>query len=68
MFYSSGLNGNMAFETTLITYEGNSDWVDATIRDAKDCLESKTLPANNNDCDNCRYFIQRKDIEYQYDE
>jgi len=67
MFYADGLNGNMAFETTLIEYDGNFDWVDGAIRDAKDCLHAETLPSSGDECDNCRYFNQRNNIENQYD-
>ena len=51
LFYSDGVNGNMAFETTLIEYDGNFDWVDSAICGAKDCLHSEALPDGADDCD-----------------
>jgi CRISPR/Cas system-associated exonuclease Cas4 (RecB family) len=48
-------DGKLEFEVTLIPYTGNSDWVEATLEEIKETLESNTLPKPNPDCDYCRY-------------
>ena len=67
-FYFEDCEGRMIFDTTMIAYEGTSDWVEKSIVDAKDCLHSEALPQSADDCDNCRYFLQRADIENEFTE
>lgn len=62
-FYDKKLDGIMHFDTTLIPYKGNSDWVDATVVEAVECLKENAIPTGADDCDNCRYFHQRADLE-----
>jgi hypothetical protein len=61
-FYAAGLDGLMHFETTLIAYDGDSDWVDGAISRAVACLRSAAMPASGGDCDNCRYFSERAGV------
>jgi hypothetical protein len=59
-FYPNGnTEGVMRFASTLIPYEGTSDWVDNAISDAVNCLKQDVLPASGGDCDSCRYFSER---------
>ncbi len=62
IFYAEGLHGLMRFETTLIAYEGNCEWVDEAITRAVACLRSADLPASGADCDTCRYFAERSGL------
>lgn len=48
-------NNTLTFDTRLIPYEGNADWVEPTIMDIKACLESSEIPQTGEDCDYCRY-------------
>ena len=50
-----GFNNRLVFETTLIAYEGNDDWVEPTILETKACLEDSRVPKASGDCDYCRY-------------
>ena len=52
--------GVMNFKTTLIEYVGDSSWVENTIMEAKSCLTNEYLLAGADDCDSCRYFLNRK--------
>jgi hypothetical protein len=62
-FYSEGTHGVMNFATTLIAYDGNDSWVDAKIVEAMECYQADELPQRGSDCDNCRYFEQRAELE-----
>ena len=53
-------DGRLEFDTTLIAYEGNDSWVEATLHDIHKCLNSDTIPQADKDCDFCKY---RKEIE-----
>ena len=62
-FYKNDFKGVMNFKTTLIEYDGDSNWVEETIMQTKNCLASNSLPKSRDDCDNCRYFGQRDHFE-----
>ena len=66
-FYQDDNQGVMRFKTTLITYEGNSDWVDGKISAAVECLNADFSPRGGDDCDDCRYFSQRAKLEAAFD-
>jgi PD-(D/E)XK nuclease superfamily len=62
-FYENGTDGVMHFETTLISYTGNSSWVDDAVSAAINCLHGDSIPSSGVECDNCRYYSDRKNIE-----
>lgn len=62
-FYDKALDGIMHFDTTLIPYEGNCDWVDSKVVEAFECLKADNIPNRADDCDNCRYFYERVGLE-----
>lgn len=45
----------LTFDTRLIPYTGNADWVEPVIFDIKKCLDSDKVPASGEDCDFCKY-------------
>lgn len=55
-------DNKLVFETTLIAYEGNDEWVEPTILEIKDCLDDGRVPKAADDCDYCRYreFVGKK--------
>ena len=55
--------GRMLFRTTLIPYDGNTEWVDDIIYQCKDTLKSEEIPEGSEGCDSCRYFRERSEIE-----
>jgi hypothetical protein len=48
----------LRFRTRLISYDGNTDWVDPTIRDVADCLSSDRPPAASANCEFCNYIAR----------
>lgn len=62
-FYDSDGAGVMRFATTLIAYDGDDSWVDDAVNAAVACLQSDALPDKGKDCDSCRYYDQRAQIE-----
>jgi hypothetical protein len=70
--YANGLlsesvfNNRLIFETTLLPYTGNPDWVEDTIFRIKETLDTDTLPAPSDVCEHCQYCYTREHIEGQY--
>ncbi|MFH1714592.1 MAG: PD-(D/E)XK nuclease family protein [Elusimicrobiota bacterium] len=48
-------DGKLEFDTTLIVYKGNDNWVENTIKAIHKCLNSENIPKANKDCDYCAY-------------
>ena len=45
----------LEFRVNLIPYKGDDSWVEKTIFDIYNCLNSEKIPEANPDCDYCRY-------------
>ena len=45
----------LIFDVTLIPYTGNTDWVEPTLMDIKQTLDTDALPPVGDDCDYCTY-------------
>ena len=43
------------FKTKLISYDGNTDWIDSTLIKAKETLSSDSIPNAGRYCDLCKY-------------
>jgi hypothetical protein len=56
-------DAKLEFDITLISYEGNDDWVEKAIIDAHKCLVKDSIPEPDNDCDYCKYFNARHDLD-----
>ena len=67
--YANGKKDKEAFDKKLefdiyvIPYQGNSDWVDKSIIEAKECLSQEEIPQAADDCDYCRYHVARNEKE-----
>jgi len=48
-------DGKLEFELTIIPYTGSDAWVEATILEIHDCLNSLAIPEANPECDYCTY-------------
>lgn len=48
-------DGKLEFDVVLLPYTGNADWVDGTLYEIKNCLESDVLPEASKNCDYCLY-------------
>jgi len=55
-------DAKLEFDVTVIPYKGDDSWLEPTLLDIKETLESDELPAVAQDCDYCTYreFVGRK--------
>lgn len=56
-------DGRLEFDIKIIPYEGDDSWVEKTIKEAIDCLNSGVLPGPGDDCDFCKYRQAAKKLE-----
>ena len=56
-------DGKFEFDVTLIPYKGNSSWVDKTILNIHECLNSDEIPMPGSECDYCSYIEAVKRFE-----
>lgn len=50
------------FDVNLIPYTGDDSWVEGTLHEIKECLESSTIPETGESCDWCRYVEARNNL------
>ena len=55
-------NKKLNFKTTLLSYKLNTDYIEDTLVDLKACLDSDKYPSSGNDCDNCRWYNEKKKL------
>jgi len=48
-------NLRLEFDISVIPYNGNDEWVEPTLVKARKCLDSKSIPKADPDCDFCRF-------------
>ena len=53
---------NINFKTSLLSYELKTDYIEQTLIELEKCLEKEKPPISGIDCDNCRWFGERKKI------
>ena len=51
-------NGKLDFDVKLISYTGNTDWIEPTLAKIKDCLDSEAIPNASESCKHCSYVIK----------
>lgn len=56
-------DGKLEFDIKLIAYEGDDNWVEQTILNAIDCLNSDIIPDSGEDCDYCKYRQAAQEVE-----
>lgn len=56
-------NNELKFNMEITPYRGATDWVGQALMDAKDCLESATIPNAHPSCDYCAYYEKRFSFE-----
>lgn len=67
--YCNGITDKEAFDAKLefdikvIPYEGDTLWIDGTVKDAIACLNSDKLPESGEDCDFCKYRKAVREVE-----
>jgi hypothetical protein len=55
-------DAKLEFDVTVIPYEGNPDWIEATLIEAKACLSGDQFPDPHPDCDFCAYRKAVRDV------
>ncbi len=56
-------DGKLEFDIHLIPYQGKTDWIEQTINQIHQCLNSQNIPKSNPDCDYCSYWQSRDQAE-----
>jgi hypothetical protein len=56
---ADGFYNKVEFKTKIISYDGNDDWIEPTLKDIKKTLELPMMPANSETCDYCAYTGSR---------
>lgn len=56
-------DGKLEFDVTLIPYKGNDSWIEKTILNIHECLNSDEIPTAGSDCDYCAYTEAVKNFE-----
>jgi CRISPR/Cas system-associated exonuclease Cas4 (RecB family) len=64
VFANAGKNrpnfdARLEFELSIISYTGNTSWIDPVIFDIKRCLNSEVIPNSNPSCEHCAYYQNR---------
>jgi hypothetical protein len=62
-----GFDNKVEFQTHVFPHHGNSDWVEQTIINMKQCMDSDTMPpvgtaAMGGPCEFCTYARQRTEL------
>jgi CRISPR/Cas system-associated exonuclease Cas4 (RecB family) len=52
---ASSFDNTLEFETTLVSCEGDTAWIEPTLHEIKKCLESDTIPPVGTSCEFCPY-------------
>jgi hypothetical protein len=52
-------DNNLIFEANLVSYEGSSHWIEATLDSIYLNLNEPEVPESGDDCDICRFFNER---------
>ncbi len=56
-------DAKLEFDVTLIGYDGTDEWVEKTIKEIHQCLQSDTIPECSDECDFCAYRQAAKEVE-----
>lgn len=54
----SAFNERLDFTVSVLPYEGNDSWVESTLGEAKNCLDSDFIPNASKECDYCQYALR----------
>ena len=56
-------NNKVIFKTSLLSYKLNTDYIEDTLVELKNCLETDIMPNSGEDCDNCRWYNEKHNKE-----
>lgn len=60
---NEAFDGKLEFDVTLLPYTGSDDWMEDTIKEIHQCLNSDEVPKTGDDCDYCAYINSIKKHE-----
>jgi hypothetical protein len=62
-----GFGGKLEFESSIIPYQGDTSWIEPTILEIKQCLESNQVPESGKECQYCawRKLIHKATLKTQ---
>ncbi len=55
---AEAFDGKLEFNVKIIPYKGDDGWIEGTIKKIASCLRSDVFPAQNADCEYCKYRVQ----------
>jgi len=55
-------DGKLEFDVKLIPYTGNTDWIEITLIQIKNCLDDARIPFAARDCDHCAYVAAVNEV------
>ncbi len=61
-----GFDARLEFDSVLLPYTGNSDWIEPTLVKVKECLMSETMPDADSVCQYCAYRKHSAQAAMQY--
>jgi CRISPR/Cas system-associated exonuclease Cas4 (RecB family) len=56
-------NNRLEFRMTMISHNGDTEWIEPTLRQIKNVLEAPQKPASSETCDHCKYLTKLKELE-----
>lgn len=56
---AQAFDGRIEFDIVLLPYEGNDGWIEDTLVQLKECLDSSENPEPSTDCEFCGYALAR---------
>mgnify|MGYP001027448165 CR=1 FL=1 len=59
-------DGKLEFDLKILKYQGDDGWVDKTLFEIRSVLEKNILPKPSTNCEFCRYFKERVDLEKEF--
>jgi hypothetical protein len=60
---SPGFHGKLTFKETLVPYSCKTDWIEPSVEQMIETLNSEQVPDGNESCENCAYARERELIE-----
>lgn len=51
----AAFDGKLEFDIKILPYDGDTNWIEPTLHDARVCLEGSTVPSASRECDLCAY-------------
>jgi len=56
-------DAKLEFDIKLLPYTGKTDWIEPTIKNIYECLNSEIIPRAADDCDYCNYVKSREGVK-----